>query len=242
DHVGGDAPALSVEHMRGIFLHVVDEAEGRVDGAGLIKQQANAQIQEELAQTAFQINVKAILRSAVLCAILLAVLAAVVFALREVFRDTLQNELEVECRYGIPMLGSTYRPFPADKMSAHKGLDRLLDRWEGYSESLDAPLQYELAAAKLCRLTGGERRLLISGPVSEAQLQAVYEGIKPYLPPDFSLVMARNPMEQPEAMRETADAEILLIAGINDTRVRELDRLVSFLRLSKTRVLGAFIV
>ena len=46
-HVRGDTAALRVEDMGGVLLHVVNEAERGVDGAGLVKQQADAEVHLE---------------------------------------------------------------------------------------------------------------------------------------------------------------------------------------------------
>ena len=46
-HVRGDAAALRVEDMGGVLFHVVNKAERGVDGSGLVKQQADAEVHLE---------------------------------------------------------------------------------------------------------------------------------------------------------------------------------------------------
>ena len=43
-HVCGDTAALDVQNVGSIFFHIVDETQRRVDGAGFIQQQPDAQI------------------------------------------------------------------------------------------------------------------------------------------------------------------------------------------------------
>ena len=44
DHVGRDRAALGIEDVGGVLLHIVNKAQRRADGAGLIQQKADTQI------------------------------------------------------------------------------------------------------------------------------------------------------------------------------------------------------
>ncbi len=154
------------------------------------------------------------------------------------FDGRLQNKQELGTQFGLVVLGSIGKqPQKSGK------IDRWVAKLAGPEEQTDEQREFDLLAAKLQVLAGGQERLLITGTVGEEILAAVSHELEARLPENGPvLTVAANLPANSEAIPLLRGSAVLVIEQPGKTRIEPLTRLVELLCLSDAYVTGAFTV
>lgn len=144
--------------------------------------------------------------------------------LRYYFDKALRSPDSLTVRFGLPLLGSLYEAAPG------RG-----------KEPVDAQRQCAAAAAKIQLLAGEDRVLLVTGTVQTETLETVCAALRANLP-GYELLLSENPVEHPELLLQKKPCRLVLVEKVHGTNVDDLQRLLEFLHISDTPVVGAIAV
>lgn len=206
------------------------------------RQEEPEEHQKELEETIPVYTVKDIVLGAFFGGLLGVFLMAVYVFIGLFFRKTLRTGEELELWYELPLLCDLYSSGTAGKM-AHRGkIDRLLDRIEGIEGPKEPKTEFAVAAAKLQLLARPEIPVVLVGTVDQEKMDAVYAAMRESLSAQPELIVAGNPMKQPEAVLRLSGASVVLVEEAETSKIREVHRLMEFLNLSKTPVIAAIVL
>lgn len=185
-------------------------------------------------------NLKRIVKYAVMGAMLGAfVVCGIVFL--KYFRDnTLRNSAELKEKYDLPILGE----FCSAAALKHTKFEKMLDQLSGDVQTHPEKRQvYDIISAGIQAL--GEKvpmRLAVTGTVDKETLREVSGWLCKFLPEEYEILMASNPVYNPGFLVELRQYTILLVEVKQRSDKREIDKLVEVLCRNEVKVIGAVVL
>ena len=185
-------------------------------------------------------NLKRIVKYAVMGAMLGAfVVCGIVFL--QYFRDrTLRNSAELKEKYDLPILGE----FCSAAALKHTKFEKMLDQLSGDVQTHPEKRQvYDIISAGIQAL--GEKvpmRLAVTGTVDKETLREVSGWLCKFLPEEYEILMASNPVYNPGFLVELRQYTILLVEVKQRSDKREIDKLVEVLCRNEVKVIGAVVL
>ena len=157
------------------------------------------------------------------------------------FKDkTLRNSAELKERYDLPILGE----FCSAAALKHSKFEKKLDQLAGDVQTHPEKRQvYDLIAAGI--QASGEAlpmRLAVTGTVDKEILREVSGWLCKFLPEEYEVLMASNPVYNPGFLAELRQYTILLVEVKQSSDKREIDKLVEVLCRNEVKVIGAVVL
>lgn len=173
-----------------------------------------------------------------------AVVGAFVFcglAFLKYFMDnTLRTSAELKERYDLPVLGE----FCSAAALKHSKFEKKLDQLSGDVQTHPEKRQvYDLIAAGI-QASGEElpMRLAVTGTVDKEILREVSGWLCKFLPEEYEVLMASNPVYNPGFLAELRQYTILLVEVKQSSDKREIDKLAEVLCRNEVKVIGAVVL
>lgn len=158
------------------------------------------------------------------------------------YKKILRNGEELRQWYEFPLLCDLYTPEAVDKRHRRGKIDRLLDRFEGIEGCKEPGTAFAVAAAKLSLLAEQGVPVVLAGTVDKEKMDAVCAAMRESLSDQIELLVAGDPMKQPEAALRLAGAAVVLVEEAGTSRIKEIHQMMDFLNVSKTPVIAAVVL
>lgn len=181
-----------------------------------------------------------IIKYAMLGAVLGAFLVCGIVFLKYLQDKTLHNSEELKEKYDLPILGE----FCSAAALKHSKFEKMLDRLSGDVQTLPEKRQvYDLIAAGI-QASGGDlpMRLAVTGTVDKEILHEVSGWLCKFLPEEYEVLMASNPVYNPGFLAELRQYTILLVEVKQSSDKREIDKLAEVLYRNEVKVIGAVVL
>lgn len=208
---------------------------------------ANAELRTAISEKRTQVeklNSSGGLMQIVKYAVMGAVLGAFVFCgivFLKYFRDkTLRNSAELKEKYDLPILGE----FCSAAALKHSKFEKKLDQLSGDVQTHPEKRQvYDLIAAGI-QASGEDlpMRLAVTGTVDKEILREVSGWLCKFLPEEYEVLMASNPVYNPGFLAELRQYTILLVEVKKSSDKREIDKLAEVLCRNEVKVVGAVVL
>lgn len=173
-----------------------------------------------------------------------AVMGAFVFCgivfLQYMGDKAIRNSRELKERYDLPILGELC----SAAALKHGKFEKFLDRLSGDVQTLPEKRQvYDLVAAGI--QASGEplpMRIAVTGTVDKEILREVSGWLCKFLPEEYEVLMASNPVYNPGFLAELRQYTILLVEVKQSSDKREIDKLAEVLCRNEVKVIGAVVL
>lgn len=210
-------------------------------------EEANAGLQEEIgAQNAQLAELQGsggtgqTVKYAVLGGILGILFVCGIRYLQFIFSKKLRCSEELREKYDLPVLGE----FCSAAAQKHGRFDKMLDRLSGDVQTLpDKNNVYDLIAAGI--QAAGQplpMRLAVTGTVDEKALREVSGWLCKFLPEEYEVLMASNPVYNAGFLAEIRQYTVLLVEMKQISDKREIDKLADVLCRNEVNVIGVVVL
>lgn len=199
----------------------------------------NEKLKKTLTPQASVVGIRSIIKYGIFGAILGAFAVCGIAFLKCVHYKKLRSADELEERYHVRILGNLYK-IP-EKCNRNK-IDKLINKWAGYSDTVDEEQQYKLISTAIqLASTGENKKVILTGTVDEALLNNVEDKMKKFLPHNkgYQLYKVTNPIYDADSLLEFKESLIILVEAKDVSYNSEISRLLELLQASKADVLGA---
>lgn len=161
---------------------------------------------------------------------------SVILAFIYMYGTKLHDSQDLECKIGEKTIGTLYSPVYKGKST----IIRKLDQWSGIQEIQDMGLQYQRIATDIALMMKhlGKERLVLTGTVEPAELEAIRTELVKYLE-NIEICAGENPVHDVATSRMLMEVEVaVIVEKIGSSRISEIRRLKEYLDHCGIRILG----
>lgn len=180
-----------------------------------------------------------LLRYAAIGVILGAVLLACFYVAKYILGSRLMISREMTARFALPVYGEFVH---SRARRPGKGLDKLIEKWEFMHEITDPSAVNRTIAALLSEKYGG-KRVLLTGTVSDARLNAFADDLKKALNGACAIVAKGGLPVDPGAIACVKDTDaVLLVEEKFASRLSDINRAGQMLLIGDANVAGCIVL
>lgn len=169
-----------------------------------------------------------------------AFLAIVLICIRYFTNGMLKDVDRFKYGYNVSVIRMIY-PYCGKKRSPY---NRIIDKLEGYrSPKATLEEEYEIVAGRLSLLAGAGEELIITGTVGGNELEAAADNIKKAAESmNYKLAKIDNPAENAVNADILKNKKVILVEKRSSVSVKQIEELISLLRLASCEIVGAVLV
>lgn len=199
---------------------------------------SNINLTNQTKQTV-KINKSIIVYYSVLGMVILLILFVGYHFLIIVFDDKVRTSFEISKCYGIPMLGSIYQKYTTEELKEHKGIDAIIDSME--KQNVDENEICKIVAAKMGLYANGHKQILITGEMEDEELLRVRDKLLKHIDGEMmEIIIGANPLANPNTILEMKNSVVLLVVKVGESRIKEIEKIITIIRESHTKIIGIF--